>query len=87
MRVSPAIVNDHGGDEGYEVEDNEHGNDPCIASSSARAGFEERRLEVLKRVDEIQGRCRLRLRRRVYLDVGIQFGRFFHFPCARECEA
>ena len=46
MRVSGAVVDDHGGNEGDQVEDNEDGNEPCVASSSARARSEEGSLEI-----------------------------------------
>ena len=37
MRVPPAIIDEHGGKEGSNMDNNEDGDDPGVASSSTRS--------------------------------------------------
>lgn len=41
VRIERAVVDDHGGDESDEVENDEERDEPGIGSATARAGFEE----------------------------------------------
>lgn len=72
MGVAGAIVDDHGGEEGHDLEKHKDGNQPCVAAESVRTRLEEG--NFLGVIGEIGRFGYGKRRRRLDVDLGMESG-------------